>query len=52
METLFFRKVKVIGSKIIIELPAGCSAEEMNVIIRPSTEENYSEWRKSIKEDI
>jgi predicted Zn-dependent protease with MMP-like domain len=60
MEAIRKKKVQRIGRQIIIDLPEAFKAEEMEVIILSSNEENESikdsidleEWRKSLRKEF
>jgi RNase P protein component len=60
MEAIRRKKVKRIGRQVTVDLPDDFKAEEVDVIILPSKEENDSpespidieEWRKSLKEEF
>lgn len=60
MEAIRKRKVKRSGKHVTIELPDNFKAEEMDIIVLPSKEENdpisntidVEGWRKSLKEEF
>jgi hypothetical protein len=60
MEAIRKKKVRRSGKHVTIELPDDFKAEEVDIIVLPSKEENdpiansidLEEWRKSLKEEF